>query len=309
MCPGATHTKCGIYRYGRGMAEIEVTQDAAPWEGERVQQWLGKIADVDRQLVAVDGVLFPAASLSPGERVVDVGCGDGSVTRRIAAAVGATGSVVGLDISAEMLDHACQQRVEPGSAPIEWIAADVSKGAAAWSPAPPFDAVVSRFGVMFFDDPITAFASLAAATRSGGRLAVAVWRTRDESPLMGLPLEIATEVLDRRGCDYEPLANDQGPFSIHSASVAEALLADSGWVEPRFVAHDLSMLLSGGLGPAAASRSSLSFGPCGRRVKGQSSEVRAEVEARLTEEFQSHVDADGHVVLTGAVAVLTAVRS
>lgn len=291
------------------MKDAQPTEDAAAWEGERVEQWLAQIDQLDRQLLPVDDVLLPAAWLQSGERVVDVGCGDGRVTHRIAATVGDGGSVAGLDISDEMLRHAAAQPAQPGSAPIEWVAADVSGGSAAWSPGEPFDAVVSRFGVMFFDNPVAAFTALADATRPGGRLAVAVWRSRDESDLMRIPLEVATEVLDARGCDYEPLANDQGPFSLHSASVVESLLAGTGWVDPDFAPHDLQMATSGGLPPAEAAKTSLSFGPGGRRVKGQSPDVRAEAEARLAEVFEDHVDARGHVILTGAVAVVTAVRS
>ena len=91
------------------MNEAEPTEDAAAWEGERVEQWLAQIDQLDRQLLPVDDVLCPAASLRPGERVVDVGCGYGRVTHRLAAAVGEGGNVVGLDISDEMLTQAAGQ--------------------------------------------------------------------------------------------------------------------------------------------------------------------------------------------------------
>lgn len=284
------------------------TADAAPWEGDRVAQWLDEIDRLDRQLAPVDDILFPAAHLQPGERVVDVGCGDGRVTHRVAAAVGDTGSVVGLDISEEMLAQAARHPVQPGAAPIAWIAADVSEGPSAWEPGDPFDVVISRFGVMFFADPTAAFAALASATRPGGRLVAAVWRTRDESELMRLPLEVATEVLDERGCDYEPLSNDQGPFSLNSQAVADAVLGGTGWNDVTFTPHDLRMKTSGGLRPDAAAAAALSFGPAGRRVKPQDPDVRKAVETRLADVFADHVDASGHVVLGAAGAILSATR-
>lgn len=288
--------------------ETDMSDDADAWAGERVQRWLRLADALDRQLSPVNDVLFPAAALAPGERVLDVGCGEGRTTRRAAAQVGPSGSVVGLDVSDEMLVRASQVPAPDGAATIDWIAADVSAGSSAWQPDPPFDAVISTFGVMFFDDPSTAFATLAEATRPGGRLAAAVWCARDESELFGLPLAVATEVLDRHGRDYEPLAGDEGAFSIHSASIAESLLGGAGWADVGYAVHRLPMQLAGGLAPAEAATASLDFGPIRYRVEGQPEELRDEMVAALTEIYEDRVDGDGYVVVTGTVGVITATR-
>src|SRR5690606_23800198 len=134
----------------------------------------------------------------PGERVLDVGCGSGPTTRLAARLVGPTGSVVGLDVARAMLDAAASVAVEPEAAPIRWLEAD----AARWTPDGELvDAVISRFGVMFFDDPEAAFTALAAATRPGGRLCTMVWDRRDRSPLFQVPLGVVTRSLREQGLE------------------------------------------------------------------------------------------------------------
>lgn len=116
------------------------------WDPERVASWLRRAEGLERQLAPVSAVLFAAADLQPGERVLDVGCGSGPTTREAAAVVGTSGRVTGIDVSADMIEAA-----RAASSPsIEWIVADV----ATWEPPPTvWNVVISRFGVMFFDDP------------------------------------------------------------------------------------------------------------------------------------------------------------
>ncbi len=141
-------------------------------------------------LKPVADVLFAAANLRTGERVLDVGCGTGVTTHWAAREVGPSGRVVGLDISADMLAAAAAEPARDGAAPVEWVTAD----AVTWPPTPDaFDVVLSRFGVMFFSDPTAAFTRLATATRSGGRLAMTVWARRDDSDLFAVPLRAALE--------------------------------------------------------------------------------------------------------------------
>ncbi|MDZ4236127.1 MAG: class I SAM-dependent methyltransferase, partial [Dietzia sp.] len=124
------------------------------WTPERVARWLQQSEGIERQLAPASAVLLDTAALQPGERLLDVGCGTGPTTRDAAAAVGPSGRVTGLDISADMIEAA--RSVSPES--IDWIVADV----ATWDPPPgAWDVVISRFGVMFFADPVTVFANLA----------------------------------------------------------------------------------------------------------------------------------------------------
>src|SRR5207248_3163461 len=118
-----------------------------------------------------------AAQLRPGERVIDVGCGCGATSRALARAVGELGQVVGVDLSEPMLARARALAQSERLANVRFVNADASR----FEDARPFDLVFSRFGVMFFPDPPAAFANLARALRSGGRLAFVCWRSPAEN--------------------------------------------------------------------------------------------------------------------------------
>lgn len=275
---------------------------------------------LERQLAPVGDVLVEAASLGPGERVLDVGCGLGPTTRAAAAAVGGSGAVTGLDISTEMLDAAASAAAISASgtgssdsgalgaesAQILWTAAD----ATSWD-APPdsFDVVISRFGVMFFDDPEKAFTNLARLTAPGGRLCVVVWARRDRCDMFEVPLQAVLRHLGSFGLSPQvpiPPA-DGGPFSLSDAQHVSALLVRSGWIEPAISTRRLAFPLGGGVDALAASRAALELGPARAVLEGQGDDV-VEGARRAVEDALSGYVKDGSVVLDGEVLVVTAER-
>ncbi len=279
---------------------------AAAWTGERVANWLRMSAGLERQLAPVSEALFGTVALRAGERVLDVGCGVGPTTREAAVAVGPTGSVTGLDVSADMLAAAAAVDVPGDAAPITWTAAD----AVTWdAPEAAYDAVISRFGVMFFNDPPAAFATLARATRPGGRLAVAVWAHRDESGVFAVPLAAALEVTRAHGlADPEGLDPCGGPFSLGDVAASTALLEGAGWTDVAATSHRLVLPFGGGLTPDEAAANTAGFGPNRMVFADLPDDVRAEAVAAVARALARHVDADGHVALGGHVIVLTATR-
>ena len=266
------------------------------WDPERVASWLRRAEGLERQLAPVSAVLFAAADLQPGERVLDVGCGTGPTTREAAAVVGTSGRVTGIDLSAAMIDAARAA----SSRSIEWIVADV----ATWEPPTVWDVVISRFGVMFFDDPPAAFAALARATATGGRLAIATWSQRTNSPLFEVPLQAALGVLH----DVTPPLPDAGPFSLHDGDAIAALLVGAGWTAPTTVTHDLELVVEGGSTVEEAAAGFLDFGPTRTVSEGRDDATRAAVVAAIAEALRAHVDESGRVVLGGRVLVTTARR-
>ena len=153
--------------------KLSTGMTTADWAGARAQAWASMADRLEAQIEPVSDLLFAAAQPVAGERVLDVGCGRGSTTQLAAGAVGPAGEVVGLDVAANLIEEA--ERLAPDDAAIRWMVADAQR---AELPPEHFDLVLSRFGVMFFDDPTAAFANLAGATAPGGRLCVAVWQTR-----------------------------------------------------------------------------------------------------------------------------------
>lgn len=275
------------------------------WAGGRVRRWLDQAEALDRQLAAVTSLLFEAAALRPGERVLDVGCGSGPTTRQAARLVGSRGSVVGVDVAPAMLEAAASVVLEAPAAPIEWLEVDVSR----WEPSiEAVDAVISRFGVMFFDDPRAAFAALAEATRPGGRLAAMTWDRRDRSAIFQVPLEAVVGALRDLGHEPADPPVDGGAFSLHDPAVVAALLGSAGWAEVQVEAIPVELPLGGGADPTAAAAAALQLGPSRILTEGLTEDLLGSVRAALAEALADHVDASGHVVLGGSVVRITARR-
>lgn len=212
---------------------------AGTWDEVTSQRWLAQLDVREATVAPVLEALLHAADLRPDERVLDVGCGAGPTTLAAAARVGASGTVTGADISPAMIEAA---RTRSPDAQVDWLVADAEQHP---FPVGSYDVVISRFGVMFFADPLRAFSNLAAACRAGGRLVVAVWPVRDRSDFFSRPLEVLIKTGERLGRPLPLPPTDGGPFSLGDPDRLSRLLTDAGWRDVTVEIDQRLLYLSG----------------------------------------------------------------
>lgn len=164
-----------------------------------------------------------ALMVAPGESVLDVGCGPGTTTVALAERVGAAGLVVGVDVSAPLLAMACHRAA--GLPNVTLVEADAQTAIPLGSP---FDAVFSRFGLMFFEDPKAAFANLHQATAPEGRLGFVCWQEPGANPWFLAPL---TAIAGLPGVDVPPPPGPEqpGPFAFADPDRVRRILVAAGW--------------------------------------------------------------------------------
>ena len=146
-------------------ASIDSNQ-AALWNGHAGHAWVASQTALDQMFQPLEDRLVEAVSAQRAQHVLDVGCGTGSTTLAITRQLGANGSCLGIDISAPMLQTA-RERAEREAPPARFVCADAQTYA--FQPAA-FDMIVSRLGVMFYDDPVAAFTNLRGAARDGAAI-------------------------------------------------------------------------------------------------------------------------------------------
>ncbi|MFF8012376.1 methyltransferase domain-containing protein [Streptomyces sp. NPDC007929] len=194
-------------------------EQAARWNGPSGHAWVDLQSLLNDMFRPIEELLVDAVAAEHAASVLDVGCGTGSVTRAIARQVG---HCVGVDISGPMIEEA-RARAEQEGVPASFVLADAQEYA--FEPAA-FDAVVSRFGVMFFHDPVRAFANLRSTVKDGAGLRCVVWRGPEENPFMTTAERAAAPVLP----ELPARRPDQpGQFAFADPERVHRILAESGW--------------------------------------------------------------------------------
>ena len=271
------------------------TDMAEYWNGRPANVWVAEAERFDSMLAPFGLRLLTAAALKPGERVLDVGCGNGAVSLEAARAVGRNGQVTGLDLSAPMLGVA-RRRAEEKGLDVSFLQDDAQTA----SFDQVFDVVVSRFGVMFFDDPESAFANLAKATRQGGRLCFVCWQEMFANEWIAVP---AMAMVAHVGIPELPEPGAPGPFALADAQETKGLLESSGWSEVTVEEQRDGMRM--GRDPEDVVAFMLSDEMGRRVVEGKDPEaVQAGTEAAL-EALRPYATPEG-VVLSGASWLVTA---
>lgn len=192
------------------------------WNGPAGRAWVEAQDVLDGMFQPFEERLLQAVAAASGGRVLDVGCGTGSTTLAIARRLGPQGRAVGIDLSVPMLSLA-QARAERDGVAADFIRADAQTHA--FEPAS-FDRIVSRFGVMFFGDPVRAFANLHHAARNGAELCCIAWRSAAENPFMTTAERAAGPLLPQLPA-RQPGA--PGQFAFADSRRVQAILEESGW--------------------------------------------------------------------------------
>lgn len=197
---------------------------AALWNGPSGRAWVDAQALLDRMFEPFETLLAAAAATSSATRVLDVGCGTGAVTLAIARRLGASTQCTGIDISARMID-AARARADRSGLPARFVCADVQTHA--FEPAS-VDLIVSRLGVMFFDDPVRAFANLRQAARPAAQMRFVAWRGAADNPFMTTAERAAAPLLPNLPA-RQPGA--PGQFAFGDRQRIASVLADGGWAD------------------------------------------------------------------------------
>jgi ubiquinone/menaquinone biosynthesis C-methylase UbiE len=225
-------------------------EQSALWNGAAGQTWVQSQELIGQVLQPFEDLLVAALAPETSARVLDVGCGTGSTTLAVARRLGRECLCTGVDISEPMI-VAARARAERERLPVTFILADAQTHA--FEPAS-FDTIVSRFGVMFFDDPVRAFANLRRAAAEGARLLFVAWRSA-------------------------------GQFAFGDGDRVRRILEASGWSEIDLQPIDV---------PCAMPESALTeyvtrFGPVGRVLHEASDQVRAEFIENVRAELAPYV--------------------
>ena len=277
------------------MADASNQAQADYWNAVAGETWVTFQAQLDRQIEPLGAEALRVLNPGAGERVIDIGCGCGQTTLALAERVGAPGAVTGVDISRPMLGVARGRPVPAGAATPRFAeadaqTADLGRGV--------YDAVFSRFGVMFFADPAAAFANIRAALAAGGRMTFVCWRPMAENLWMRLPLEAALPLLPPLP---PPDPTAPGPFAFADPDRVRGILTQAGFTDIAIQPFD-ARIGGGGLDETVAM--TFRIGPLGAALR-EYQDAAPKVAEAVRQAVAAYETADG-VLMPAAVWVVSA---
>jgi SAM-dependent methyltransferase len=273
----------------------------ALWNSEASVGWSSRPEMYDAMLGELGEQVLRAAGLTAGERVLDVGCGAGQLTLQAAQQVGPQGSVVGVDVAVELVALSARRAAAASLGQVDVLEADAQDHA---FPSSGFDAIISRFGVMFFADPIAAFTNLLGASRPGGRLAFVAWQAATSNEWVTVPI---AAMVPHVGAPTLPPPGAPGPFAFGDADRIRSVLTTAGWSDVAI--EDLQTTVPvGGARTAEGAVEFTSADTFGRMLLGNAdASQRSAALTALRQAYQTHTQSDG-VRLNAAAWLVTARR-
>ena len=270
------------------------------WNGDSGERWAANLERLDLMLQDFGDASVAAAAAQPGEHILDIGCGSGTSTFMLADQVGPTGHVLVVDISQQLLELA--RAATPKAAPTEFHLADA---ATASFPRASFDLLFSRFGVMFFDDPVAAFANMRGALRPDGRVAFVCWRSAAENDWVRLPMAAIRDIVQPAPSDPDA----PGPFAFGNPDRLIDILTTAGFADIEFRPFDTRLAYGRSDTREAAIDDALDMafqvGPLARALADQPDDVRARAAEAVRAVFAAQ-SGDISVLIDGAAWIVTA---
>ena len=272
----------------------------AYWNRDEARHWVDQQRRYDEMLEPFGAAMLEAASITAAEQVLDIGCGSGATTR-LAARSARDGAALGIDLSEAMVERARETARAEGVENVSFEVDDAQTRA--FEPA--FDCAISRFGVMFFDDPVAAFTNIRRALRTAGRVAVAVWQELAANDWMTVPVgaALAHVPAPNLGAPEAP-----GPYALADPDRLHAIFDRAGFSDCSIEPFESPMLV-GGRGTVDDAVDFLFNTGMGHGLLADaSSELRTRVVGAVHDALSAHATPEG-VRLGGAAWVVTATRS
>jgi SAM-dependent methyltransferase len=285
------------------------TGHGTPENAEATEAWDGPLFDrfVQFKEVMTSGLGqfgTMALTLSPplaGQRVLDIGCGFGDATQEIAALVGPEGSVVGVDVAPRFVEASIEDAARNGVANVRFQVADVQVAPLGG----PYDMAFSRFGTMFFANPVAALRNVRGTLVPGGRLVMVVWRAKDENDWMYRAQQIVERFVTRPD-EYDEPTCGPGPFSMAGADTTSGILVAAGFTEIALHRRDARCMIGRDVDEAVSLM--MSLGPAGEIIRlagDRAAHLHGDIDAALHEGLAGYV-ADGGVLAPASVWIVTA---
>ncbi len=260
-------------------------QQSEFWNSPAGEKWVTFENETDALLAPILDHVLATADVRRGASVLDIGCGTGASVLALLDAVGPDGRVHGCDISKVMLDRAVVRVDAAGLRNATLTLADAQtydferQG---------FDHVVSRFGMMFFDDPRSAFQNISKGVRSGGRLTFVAWMALSENPWFSSPHNAAIARLGAPAISFDPDA--PGPMAFHNGDRVVGLMDDAGLIDAR--CHPVDVLVSPMGDLETVSRMATNLGPASRlaREKTATEADMAAIAKQVAADFSKYVE-------------------
>jgi SAM-dependent methyltransferase len=273
---------------------------AYDWVGARGEKWRTHLSAMEAMLLPADEPLVRALRLEGPARIADVGCGGGGTTLELKRLSPAGSVVHGFDISPSLIEQA-RRRIAADEAGIAFDVADVATAI----PKRSYERLVSRFGIMFFDDQAAAFANLSHWLEPGGRFAFAVWAKVSDNPWFSIAEEVVAELVEVP----RPDPDAPGPFRYADSGKLLAVLERAGFGKFDVSEWRGTLPVGGPLPPDQAARFALSaFASLSELLSKGGASVFDEAQHRLTARFSEYeragaVRMDAHLRVVGGVRV------